>query len=231
MSENQKIQHPKPPDSQTTSSSAPTPEKSKTGRSIRLVVGCIVGGLIIIGILVGLSPLKTRKTNEGAMRASCKNNLRQVGIAMHLYADEYDGAFPLILAQLYTGNYTDGSVKIFSCPDNPSSYEDFRTGKITERSSSYAYFPGRWYCLPGDFILAYDKTPKNHGGDGFNVLYVDSSVRWVGRSDIPVFMKTLADQEARLPELRQKWEEQKKAGKKSSPIGSEVPPAPVPAGG
>ena len=47
----------------------------------------------IIGLLVALMLPATRSSRQAARRSYCRNNLKQIGIALHLYADEY-GEFP-----------------------------------------------------------------------------------------------------------------------------------------
>lgn len=67
------------------------PEEPKTGEWRPTVLGCFV--VILIAGVIALLFLPATRGREAARRMQCANNLKQIGLALHSYLDEY-GALP-----------------------------------------------------------------------------------------------------------------------------------------
>jgi prepilin-type N-terminal cleavage/methylation domain-containing protein/prepilin-type processing-associated H-X9-DG protein len=89
----------------------------------------ILAVIAIIGILAALLLPALSAARENANRATCANNLKQIGNAIILYADDYQDHVPPVYPKIEaSGNYThwaqtlvDGhytTAKVFVCPDD-----------------------------------------------------------------------------------------------------------------
>ena len=100
----------------------------------------------IIAILAGMLPPAINMVREGARKANCGNNQRQIVLGMNVYANDNDSAWPVLYVTTASGaasntapsaaqahftaagsfeflsNVTGGDLtnKIFACPSNPT---------------------------------------------------------------------------------------------------------------
>lgn len=134
--------------------------------------------------LAAMLPEPIAKARGNALRAACLNNLKQLALACHMYANDHKDAFPERLSEVeeYVGN-----LEVFSCPAKPS--EITRAEDIDSKSS---------YTLRGGFslkdvkdssqrVLVYESV-ENHGG-GANVAFADTHVEWVSPERLEELLK------------------------------------------
>lgn len=87
--------------------------------------------IAIIGILAAILLPALARSRESARRASCANNLMQLGMALHMYAREHEGMFPWSggkqqadsLKLLYT-EYVP-NIETFICPSQSRNKEEY----------------------------------------------------------------------------------------------------------
>jgi prepilin-type processing-associated H-X9-DG protein len=136
--------------------------------------------LVMPALLISILLPSLNRAREQANRIKCASNMRQIGQAIQIYANENKGQMPPDLDTLVAN--ADVTSEIFVCPAS----QDERAptgGKLTTGHLSYVYVytPGTQWQVNTDRVVLYEPM-TNHGKEGTNILYADGHVDWIPRT-------------------------------------------------
>lgn len=126
--------------------------------------------LVVVAILVILAALLfpvLRKAIEAGQKVGCMSRLRQIGLASRLYADDYDGRYPLGAVATTAGwslSWHDLlqpplSPHEFFCPLAPRGATYRTSYGVNHRVSGYGVAAGQWEADGSRWYV----TEKNNG--------------------------------------------------------------------
>ncbi|HUW59104.1 MAG TPA: DUF1559 domain-containing protein, partial [Planctomycetota bacterium] len=112
---------------------------------------------------------------EKAKRLKCRNNLKQIGMALFMYHQMTDGKWPEDLEALVDKRYLT-SRKVLQCPSarTPAGSVDYVLVKTTRKD-------GRPRTFEPNDIIVYDR--KTNHADGRNVLLFNQETQWLSEED------------------------------------------------
>ena len=129
--------------------------------------------MVIIALLVGLLLPALGRAREEARKTQCRSNLRQMGLAMHMYANDNNGWFPCV--------YGIGSRGLKDPDATITTWTNGNTqaggGCLSDFAPSYATYTNtvspQMYIMPNENIIGMpEMTLKSPGmGNGVGLLY------------------------------------------------------------
>jgi prepilin-type processing-associated H-X9-DG protein len=153
-----------------------------------------VGILVVGGMLVSVMLPSLCRSRESANRIKCASNLRQIGQAIALYAQEHAGQYPPSFAVLLSTQ--DITPELVTCPSSNDEKSDATdtAGIVADLTAAETNAPGHKHCLSyiyiGQSLTEKTATPttivayepmENHDKDGVNVLFGDGHVEFTPR--------------------------------------------------
>ena len=156
-----------PTSSQLSAEPSGCPQRTERLRAFTLIELLVV--IAIIGILAGMLLPTLGRAKEQGKRAKCKNNEKQTGLALLLYADDYDSKFPVFPSALGNWawdmavsltttmeNYGAGQMESYYCPSFATGTDLskwWNYGLPTARCIGYLWLvPRAVNSIPGQFI-------------------------------------------------------------------------------
>src|ERR1700688_3410151 len=119
-------------------------DRSFRNRGFTLIELLVV--IAIIAVLIALLLPAVQQAREAARRSQCKNNLKQIGLAMHNYHEQFS-CFPISIGWNQFNGHHNGSQnawsdKVFMLPnlDRASQYNQM----FTDAVNGYAYEGNGW---------------------------------------------------------------------------------------
>lgn len=150
-----------------------------TGGKGLAIAGVVVSSISILTlpvILLSLGPAINNAHAE-AERVVCQSHMRQIGLALLMYAVDNDGQFPHDL-QTLTQPYN-LPTDVLHCPS-------VRGPEAIDRVTDYLYVrptqPMIHIAEPARTIVLYERLSA-HRGQGINILYVDCHVEFAPAAD------------------------------------------------
>jgi len=136
----------------------------------------LILSIFIVGCLAYILWVKFRPIERGMI--TCKNDLKCIGTAIHMYADEHDGDFPPDLLSLMPTYLSDH--RIFRCHYIQGKRQREIFGFLRDKDKievHYIYLSGPNLSSPDDFILAF--CMESYDGRGRNVLFKDAHAQFL----------------------------------------------------
>jgi len=151
------------------------------GEGLSVDSQAMAGAVAVTALGAGIMMPALAKARTQAVRVVSMNNLKQIGLACIMYADDHNGVFPPSLQSLVDGGFL--QAKVLQSPRKPS----------PEGKPFYVYVSGQTTKMDPQNILVYEDPEQ--ATDGVNAVFMDGHVEFIKHE---AFRKRLEETYKRL---------------------------------
>ncbi|NQT84107.1 DUF1559 domain-containing protein, partial [bacterium] len=118
------------------------------------------------------------EARDKAKRVQCQNNLKQLVLAMIMWAQDNNDEFPEKLSILYPG-YVD-SLAVFTCASQGG---PIINKEEIDSQTTYTLRKPPTDTPPSQEVVLYER-PSQHGGEGGHAAFADAHVEWLSAEEL-----------------------------------------------
>lgn len=136
----------------------------------------ILGWGAYVGLIAAIMVPSMGMARQTANQVQCASNLKQIGLAIQLYADANNGAYPDTIEELAATHSLTGAV--YDCPSTSAAPPTTSSPQALAGKIEYIYVgKGMSGHIEPKTVIAYEPT-SNHGS-GSNMLFADGAVDFI----------------------------------------------------
>ena len=165
-----------------------------TGNAFAIAGICVSGcmllfALFVIPFMAGVTLPAFAKARERAQTINCVNNVKQLSLAVRMYAVDHGDAFPYATNWCDVIQYNVGSPKVFQCPADPGlrcafaynrNLAGMKDNEINPQAVMFFESNAGWNAAAGPELFAAHK----HSRTRIVVGFADGSVHQLPRSQL-----------------------------------------------
>ena len=152
--------------------------------------------IAIIAILAAMLLPALSQARENIRRTTCLNNLKQLGLAIHMYMQDHDEDLPGVYWESEVGEYVSDNDRISTCPSEKKNINGYAINSnvagqkfsgishsstfplLFDRNPAFGVFQGN--DSDDDF---YYGICSNRHNNGTNFLFLDGRVAWISNPE------------------------------------------------
>jgi predicted Zn finger-like uncharacterized protein/prepilin-type processing-associated H-X9-DG protein len=172
-----------------------TRDPAVTGKGMA-IAGLVLGIINVLawgayfGLIFAIMVPTLGVARQTANQVKCAQNLRQLGLAIQLYANQNGGAFPATIESLLDNPALGVSSALYDCPVTPASPPSATSSQALAGKAEFVYVgKGLTSSSPPNAVVAYE--PLSNHGTGSNVLYADGTVNFMPMAQVEQMIKQL----------------------------------------
>jgi hypothetical protein len=162
-----------------------------SGQGLAIAGICVSGFMLLLALpfMAGMTLPALAKAKQKAQRINCVNNMKQLALAVRMYAVDHNDQFPPAATWCDAIQGGTGSSKVFQCPSEPglrcadafnAKLDGKKEGEISPQTVLLFESDAGWNGTGGTG----DLRPHKHSSRTVNVALADGAVMQIPRSQL-----------------------------------------------